>query len=425
MKIKVCKSTIKGRIRIPGSKSHTIRAVYIASYADGESRIIDPLRSADTDSAIAICRQLGAEIREDGNDLLVRGFGGNPTAAVDTVDVGNSGTSLRIGLGAAALAEGATRFTGDEQIQSRPVQPLLDALNNLGAEAVSDKGNGMAPVTITGPIEGGKTDIDAVTSQYLTALLMNCPLAPGDTEITVTNLNEAPYVDMTLWWLDRQGIKYENDDYKVFKVKGGQAYQPFESPISADFSSATFFIVLAAISGGEITFENLDLTDPQGDKEVLNVVKAMGADVIEQDGLITVKGGKLKGVEADLNAIPDSLPALAVAGCFADGETRLINVPQARLKETDRIKVMHDELAKMGAYTEELDDGLIIRKSNLTAAACKGHADHRVVMALSLAGLCIEGETTIDTAEAVGITFPNFAELITACGGKIEEIPDY
>jgi 3-phosphoshikimate 1-carboxyvinyltransferase len=340
------------------------------------------------------------------------------------VDVGNSGTSLRIGVSVAALAPGTTEFTGDEQIRRRPLQPLLDALNSLGAEAVSVHNNGMAPVKVKGPMNGGHTSVDAFTSQFLTSLLMSCPLAAEDTEITVVNLNERPYIDMTIWWLRKQNIGITHDpDYTCFAIPGNQSYSPFDMEIPADFSSATFFIVLAAVSGGKIVFENLDLSDPQGDKKVLDVVEEMGALVVEEKGTVCVQGGELKGIEVDMNDIPDALPALAVAGCFAEGETRLVNAPQARVKETDRIRVMHEELSRMGADIEELEDGLIIRKSDLKGTSVHGHDDHRIVMALTVAGVNAEGATHVDTAEAVDITFPGFAECMKECGGRISVDP--
>lgn len=423
MELTTRKSSIRGRIRIPGSKSHTIRAVYFGAFAKGESRVIDPLRSADTASAVTVVRALGAEVHDDGADLVIRGFGGKPRPARDVVDVANSGTSLNIGLGTTALAAGATRLTGDEQIQRRPIKPLVTALVNLGAKIRSERGNDLPPVVVEGPLKGGRTDLDGVSSQYLTSLLMNCPMAGAATQIEVTRLFEVPYVDMTLWWLDKQGIRYERDGYKRFRIPGNQAYKPFSAPIPADFSSATFFIVLAAITGGEVTFENLDLTDPQGDKEVLNIIRAMGAEVTEKGGLVTVRGRGLKGIEVDMNAIPDALPALSVAACFAQGETRLVNAPQARMKETDRIKAMHDELKKFGADVTELPDGLVVCERRLKPGRARGHGDHRIVMAFAVAGLAVEGGITVDTAEAMNVTFPNFPDLIRACGGEIEIQP--
>ena len=305
----------------------------------------------------------------------------------------------------------------------RALDSLITAINNLG-NAFSTRNNGMAPVIIKGRMKGGKTDIDAYTSQFLSSLLISCPLLENDTEIHIIRLNEVPYAEMTLWWLEKQGIKYENDDFKRIYIYGQQNYQSFKESISGDFSSATFFMVLAAISGSEIVLENLDMNDPQGDKLVLSILKNMGAKVSFDNDLIIIKGDGLRGKEIDMNSIPDALPAMAVAGCFAQGETRLVNVPQARLKETDRISVMCKELKKMGADISEIPDGLIIRRSKLTGCEVNGHYDHRIVMALAIAGLNAEGTTVIDTAEAMNITFPEFIYMIDKCGYNITLITD-
>lgn len=420
MLLKVNKSNVKGTVRIPGSKSHTIRALFFASLAEGTSKIYDPLISNDALSALETCRALGAEIEYDPSCFTVKGFGGHPRTPEDVIDVGNSGTTLPFATAAAALTEGVTVFTGDHQIRRRPLGSLIDALNNLGATVFSTRDNGCAPVVVKGKAVGGKTELDAVTSQFLSALLINAPLMEQDTEIVLTRLNEAPYAEMTLWWLDKLGIQYKNNDFKSFAIEGRQKYKPFEISIPGDFSSATFFMVLSAISGGEFILENLDLTDPQGDKQVLSILQSMGAEAKVEGGNIRIKGNKLTGREIDMNAIPDALPAMAVAGCFAEGETRLVNVPQARLKETDRIRVMYEELTKMGADITELPDGLVIRQSTLTGCNVSGHHDHRIVMSLAVAGLCSQGETVIDTAEAMNVTFPKFVQYAKACGGNVE-----
>lgn len=407
---------------MPGSKSHTIRALVIAGLAEGESRLIAPLVSADTDAAVQTMRQFGAGIARAGNDLIVAGVAGHPIAPTKPVDVGNSGTTLYIAAVTAALADGTTVMTGDEQIQARPIQALLDAICDLGADAKAIQGNGCAPVEISGPLQGGRTSIACPTSQYLTALLLNCPLAAGETEIDVPLLHERPYVEMTLDWLARQGIIWESDGLEHFRIPGGQKYNAFEQHIPADFSSATFFMCAAAVTGCELTLTGLDMQDPQGDKAVVEMLRAMGAE-IEVDGLeMTIRGGNLQGCELDLNATPDALPALAVAACFAEGETLLGNVPQARLKETDRLAVMAAELSKMGADVTELPDGLIIRKSELHGACVNGHGDHRVVMSLAIAGMSAEGDTMISTAESVAVTFPNFVELMQRLGADLEQV---
>lgn len=422
MLLKVRKSQTGGSIRIPGSKSHTIRALFLASLTNGKSEIWNPLVSSDALSAVKVCKALGADIEVYKDRFTVQGFNGVPIVPDDVIDVGNSGTTLRFGVMTAAMGEGCSVFTGDYQIRRRPLAPLIEAINNLGANAFSTRNNGMAPVVVNGRIKGGETRLDAVTSQYLSSILINCPLVERDTEIELIRLNEVPYVEMTLWWLDKQGIRYSNNNFKSFYIYGQQKYKPFNITIPGDFSSATFFMVLAAISGGEFNLENLDMTDPQGDKQVLSILEEMGAKVQVKENVIKIKGDKLEGREIDMNSIPDALPALAVAGCFAEGETRLVNVPQARLKETDRIHVMCSELSKMGANIEELPDGLVIRQSKLKGCAVNGHDDHRVVMSLAIAGLNIEGETVIDTAEAMNVTFPEFVDLVKICGGNIETV---
>jgi 3-phosphoshikimate 1-carboxyvinyltransferase len=393
--------------------------VFLASLAGGTSEIINPLISQDALSAVEVCRALGATIETSSQKFTVTGFNGNPQTPEDIVNVGNSGTTLRFAVMTAALNDGYTVFTGDYQIRRRPLGPLISALISLGAQVFSTRNNGMAPVVVRGRAKGGQAELDAVTSQFLSAMLINGPLLEQDTRIKVTRLNEVPYVEMTLWWLDKQGIQYENNGFQSFLIRGNQSYKPFQMTIPGDFSSATFFMVLAAISGGEFRLDNLDMTDPQGDKAVLGILESMGAKVSTGVDHITIQGQKLIGREIDMNAIPDALPAMAVAGCFAEGETRLVNVPQARFKETDRIKVMFEELSKMGAAITELPDGLVIKNSKLRGARVSGYDDHRIVMALAIAGLNIEGETVIDTAEAINVTFPEFGELIRSCGGNI------
>lgn len=419
MILKVKPSEVSGIVNIPGSKSHTIRSMFFAGLAEGRSIIRNPLISSDSVSAVNLCKAFGASYELDGNCYTVGGMGGSPQVPEDIIDVGNSGTSLRLGLMTAALVPGYTVFTGDYQIRKRQIGPLVKAINNLGGEAYTTRGNESAPVVVKGRAKGGFTTLDAVTSQYLSSILLNAPLLENDTHIEVTRLNEVPYVEITLWWLDKFGIKYKHNNMKEFIIQGQQKYPQFECTIPGDFSSATFFMVLAAVTGQEFRLTNLDMTDPQGDKLVLSILEDMGAKVSFDSNSVTVKGQNLTGRTIDMNSIPDALPAMAVAGCFAQGETRLVNVPQARLKETDRISVMCRELTKMGAGIEELPDGLIIRESSLKGCRVNGHDDHRVVMALAVAGLKAAGETVIETAEAMNVTFPGFVDCIKNCGGDI------
>ena len=423
MKLIVNKSRLAGEVKIPASKSHTIRAVAIASLATGQSTIRNPLVSGDTQAAVRTYQALGAKIDTSDPKLWkVIGTGGKLTVPKEIIDVGNSGTTLRIAMGSAALVKSGqtTTFTGDEQIQSRPVGLLINSLSDLGAKCKSIKNNGKAPVEITGRLTGGKTAIAASTSQYLSSLLLCTPLAAEDTEIDVTLLNEPDYVQMTLDWLDKQSIEYENQKLRKFKIKGNQGYNAFDVTIPADFSSATFFLCAGALFAEEITLLGLDFSDSQPDKAVVDYLKAMGANITTRTDSVTVKATVLKGTELDMNKTPDALPAMAVTAAFAKGTTTLINVPQARTKETDRIRCMAEELKKMDIDVEELPDGLTIQQSRPKSAELHGRSDHRIVMALSLAGLSLDDQTIIDTAEAMSVTFPDYVELMKSIGANIE-----
>jgi 3-phosphoshikimate 1-carboxyvinyltransferase len=268
-------------------------------------------------------------------------------------------------------------------------------------------------------LRGGHTSIECRNSQYLTSLLLACPFAPGDSDIDVPLLYERPYVGMTLDWLEAVGIHVQRQGWEHFHVPGGQSLKPFTRRIAADFSSATFFLAAGALGNNSIVCEGLDMADSQSDRAVVDFLRQMGAKVDVGADAISVSAAPLTGIDIDMNDCPDALPMMAVVGCFARGTTRLINVPQARIKETDRIAVMACELRKLGAKIEELEDGLVIHESQLRGAAVNGHHDHRVVMSLAIAGSLI-GDTAIATAEAAAITFPTFSTLYTSLGGDIE-----
>ncbi|MDR1376149.1 MAG: 3-phosphoshikimate 1-carboxyvinyltransferase [Synergistaceae bacterium] len=426
MKLRVPRSEkLGGSVTIPGSKSHTIRSLFIASLADGESVIRAPLISKDSISAVSACRAFGAVITEEENLFKVKGFGRKPRLPENIIDVGNSGTTMIFSMSMASLVDGVTILTGDEQIRRRPVGPLIDALGELGVDIFSARADGNPPVVIKGLRKASKDAscrIDAQISQYLSSLLIHAPLFDRDIDIDISKLLEIPYVEMTLWWLNKFGIRYENEDFKHFHIYGKQSYSPFDQTIPGDFSSATFFAVLSAISGSEIFMKNLDMSDVQGDKEVVRMLERMGARITVKTEGLAIRGDHLTGTELDLGNTPDAICAMAVAGCFAKGETKIENVAQARLKETDRIAVMATELKKMGADIEERDDGLVVRHSALKGTEVDGHGDHRVAMSLAVAGLMAEGVTTISGAEAVSVTFPEFSKLIEKCGGNIAVI---
>lgn len=420
MKLLVESSNLRGSVEIPGSKSHTIRAVAIASLASGESEIRRPLDSSDARAAFRTYRAFGAEIDEQGDVWHVRGLGGELRTPNDIIDVANSGTTMNVALGTASLLpKGIAVLTGDDQVRRRPCGPLAKALNDLGASVRSTRDSGCPPFVVSGRLRGGETTLEAKSSQYVTSLLLNAPLAERDTHLRVPLLYEIPYVYMTLDWLRRQGVRVEHaDDLSEFKIPGGQSYRPVDCRIAGDFSSATFFLAAGALPDNEVLVRGLDMGDPQGDKAVVDYLKVMGASVSVEAGGIRVAAQGLSGCELDLNATPDALPMMAVLACFARGTTRLVNVPQARMKETDRITVMREELAKLGAWIEELPDGLIVHQSTLRAGEVEGHGDHRVVMALAVAGTMLHGTTTVNGYEAVNVTFPSFLDAINGLGAK-------
>ena len=440
---------LEGEILIPASKSHTIRALLIAALAAGDSLIINPLESKDARSCIETVRLFGATLEEISGAawgaeraIRVKGIGGRTAdghrqgilghAADNIIDTGNSGTTLYLAASLAALTpHGQSVFTGDAQIRSRPIGNLLAALQDLGATAYSTKDNGRAPVVIGGPIKGGSTTIECPTSQFLSSLLLALPLADTDQcEINVSLLHEQPYAEMTLRWLDEQGIRYENHGWKRFVIPGRQHYQPFEKVVPGDFSSATFFACAAAITGSRLRLTGLDMADSQGDKAVFGILQSMGClvdfDKANSATGITVTGPghpdnpckALKGGTFDLNDIPDSLPALSVTAAYAQAEVSLVNVPQARLKETDRIAMMHRELAKMGALVTELPDGLVIQPSAhlMRGTEVESHDDHRIAMSLALAALRSRGPNQIADAECAAVTFPGFFRILTELG---------
>lgn len=415
------RSRLVGSVTIPGSKSHTIRAVAIGSLAAGVSRIEAPLDSGDARSAVRAFTAMGAKVHCEPDVWMVEGTGGELRVPEDVVDVGNSGTTVNIAMGSAALVrKGFVVFTGDHQIRRRPSGPLLGALNDLGAWAESTRGNGCPPIVVRGRLKGGTTTVECKSSQYLSSLLINCPLADGDSLIRVPVLEEKPYVEMTLDWLARQGIRLERSGWSEFRVPGRQSYKAFTRRIPADFSSATFFLCAGALGENDITVQGLDLNDPQGDKAVLDYLRRMGAQVqVQPDGSVRVRPGDLKGCELDLNATPDALPMMAVVACFAEGKTTLCNVAHARIKETDRIATMREELTKLGARVTELPDGLVIEGGRLCGTVVDGHHDHRIAMALAIAGCHLPGQTVVLTAESAAVTFPTFLDCLRSLGGNV------
>jgi len=411
---------ITGETNLPSSKSHTIRGFIFASLAEGESTLKNTLESEDTKAALNACRSLGAEIIKIGEgEYEIIGFNGRPNVKNAKINTLNSGTTTNLISSVAALANRKIIIDGDDSIRKRPIQPLLVALKNLGAEVRSINKNGCPPIEIKGKLIGGKTTLDCKSSQYLSSLLITCPLLDQNTEIEILNVCEIPYIEMTLRWLDEFGINYKKKDYENILIYGNQKYSAFQKTMPSDWSSATFLLVAAAMIGKQVVIKGLDMNDTQADKLVLNYLKEMGAKIKINGQKITVNKSQLHGCKLDLNNTPDALPSIAILGCFAEGKTVIKNVAHARIKETDRIKAMTMELSKMGAEVYETDDGMILEQSELKGTKLNGYNDHRIVMALSLAGLIAKGKTEINTAEAIKVTFPNYIEVMNYLGANM------
>ena len=426
MKLLVFPSQICGTAEVPGSKSHTIRGVLASILADGESILHSPLQSADTESALNAAVKMGAEFSTGADGSWhIKGNGRKTPSVKDVIDLGNSGTSLRLLTAAAGTFDTAITFDGDESLRTRPMQPLIDALQMLGVEISGT--NGKAPVRVKGPMQGGKCHVSGVSSQYLSALLFAAPLAPQKTIITLDFLNEKPYVEMTLKWLDMLGIKYSaSEDWLRFEIDGNQQYRAFEKTVPADFSTSLFVLGAALQSGKNdgVEIKNLDFSDSQGDKEVFRFFEQAGAKIEYGKNVHIAAEQNLKGGEFDLNNVPDALPIFSAVAAGMQGQTTAcLNVPQARLKETDRIECMTKELRKMNADVEELADGMILHGRQLCGSEeLESYGDHRIAMALAVAALNADSPSIINDIECAAVTYPDFVRQFQILGADFKLI---
>jgi 3-phosphoshikimate 1-carboxyvinyltransferase len=372
----------------------------------------------------------GGDVSREDSLLEVDGFGGRPGVPDDVIDCANSGTTMRLVTACAALADGITVLTGDSSLRSRPQGPLLDAVSELGGRAESTRGNGQAPLVLKGPISGGRVSIPGdVSSQYISALLMAGAVTDAGIDIDLeTELKSAPYVEITLEVLRDFDVDAEATD-DGFSVAGGQAYDPDggEYHVPGDFSSISYLLAAGAVAADaddEVVVEGA-YPSAQGDAAIVEILERMGADIEwdEENGRIRVRQSNLSGVTVDVGDTPDLLPTIATLGAIADGETRIENCEHVRYKETDRVSAMADELTEMGAVVEEEQDVLTVKgkDSSLSGATVDGYHDHRIVMALSVAGLVADGTTRIRGSEHVDVSFPSFFDVFTELGADVQQ----
>ena len=432
MKVVSRKNSLSGSMSVPGSKSHTIRASIFAALASGTSVIRNPLPSADCLSCLDVIASFGAKVEISPGLWKVTAPKNGLQLPSRVVDVGDSGSTLYFMTPVAATISGWTVMTGDESICTRPIRELLEALKVLGAEGFTTRSDVDAPPAIVkGPFKAGRVTLEGNLSQYVSGIMMAAPRIKGTTIIDLRNPKEKPFLKMTCEWLKSVGIRVVYDEEKLdhFEVTGPQVYSAFEREIPSDWEGVAFPLVAAIITGSHVEIANVDCSGSQGDEAIVGILREMGADIeldIKRETLVINGSGKnvnpvrLKGGTFNCAGFPDALPSLAVAACFAEGDTKFVDIGVCRLKETDRISVMKEELSKLGASLEEGSESLTVHGSGgkgLHGGDVESHDDHRVAMALAVAGLAIPGTgVTVHDAECCAVTFPGFYETLNAIG---------
>ncbi len=410
--IKPISHPLAATIRPPGSKSITNRALVCAAMADGDSVLTGALFSEDTEVMIACLRKLGIEVAVDAaaGEMRVTGCGGRLPVRRADLFVGNSGTTIRFLTAMLAAGEGEFRLDGIPRMRERPIGDLADALRQLGADVVCESPRDCPPLVVrAGGLRGGTVSMHGdVSSQFLSGLLMAAPYAAAPVAIVVEGpLVSGPYVEMTRRVMQSFGVATSFDGANQFQITAPLAYRGVEYAIEPDASAASYFWAAAAICGGQVTVEGLSRDSLQGDVAFCDCLAKMGCDVIYGDDEITVRGGTLRGIDVDMNAISDTVQTLAAVALFADGPTTIRGVAHIRHKETDRIGDLARELRKLGADVVESDDGLQITPGKLRAAEIDTYNDHRMAMSLALPGLKAPG-IVIKNPDCTAKTYPAF-----------------
>jgi 3-phosphoshikimate 1-carboxyvinyltransferase len=414
---------IDATVAVPGSKSITNRALLVAALADGPSELTGALHSDDTRYMAAALNALGVPVETDevGARFVVQGGGGTFPVAAGDLFVGNAGTAMRFLTAALPLGRGFYRIDGVPRMRQRPIQPLLGALRDLGADAASELGTGCPPVVVrAGGLPGGRCAMAGnASSQYFSALLLVGPYAARGIEVEVVgDLVSKPYLPMTAAVMAAFGVAAELDTaaWRRLAVRPGQRYTGRAYAVEPDASNASYFFAAAAVTGGRVRVEGLGRRSTQGDLRFVDVLAAMGATVEETDAAVEVRGpagGRLRGVDLDLGAISDTAQTLAAIAPFAEGPTTIRGVAHARLKETDRVAAMATELRRLGQEVEEFPDGLRIVPRPLLPADVSTYDDHRMAMSFAVAALRAPGLRLRDPG-CVAKTFPDFFQRLDA-----------
>jgi 3-phosphoshikimate 1-carboxyvinyltransferase len=413
-----------GSIRPPGSKSITNRALVCAALAEGESILVGALDSEDTRVMIEALRHLGLTVDHDlaASTIRVLGSAGRLPASEAELYVANSGTPMRFLTAMVTCGQGTYRLDGTPRMRQRPIQDLLDALRQLGADVQSESENGCPPVLARAAgLPGGRATVAGdISSQFLSGLLMVAPSAARPVRLRVAGeLVSKPYVEMTLAVMSAFGVNLEYEDrfslifpsqerLAQFVVPAGQPYRACRYEIEPDASAASYFFAAAAVTGGRVTVEGLTRHSIQGDVGFCDCLERMGCYVRYGPDAITVVGRKpLRGIEANMNAISDTVQTLGAVALFAEGPTTVTGVAHIRYKESDRIHALATELRKLGAEVEERPDGLTILPRPLRPAQIETYDDHRMAMSLAVVGLTSPG-VVIRDPDCTAKTYPGF-----------------
>ena len=403
----------RGSVEVPPSKSYTHRAIIMAALSGGRCRISNPLISFDTMATADAVRSMGASVERVGEDLIIESSGLHPPDG--TMDVLNSGTTMRLMTGISALFDSEITITGDESIRKRPMGPLLEALEACGVRCGSN--DGKAPITIKGPVTENEITIDgSMSSQFVSSMLMMAPLVGRPMDVIITGKTVSrPYIDITLSMMKRSGIEINEKDGR-FHIEA-QRYRPCDYIVPSDFSSAAFPLVAGGLSG-EVSVSGLDMNDPQGDKKIVEILRTVGCGIkTEGDTITCSSNGRLKAADIDISNVPDLFPILAVLMSTADGRSRLYGAPQLRFKESDRIASVERMLRTLGADITGTDDGCIIEGvPRLKGGRIDHMGDHRLMMAASIASLISDGPVSMVDDSCWNVSYPGFVEQMRSIG---------
>ncbi len=400
-------------VSVPGSKSYTHRMLIAASLAEGTSRIRNWLDAQDTRYTLSALNQLGAKSSETKDFIEIAGTGGRFHPVPEPIFVGNSGTTMRLMAAVAGLGQGTYVLSGTDRMHQRPIQDLLDALQQAGISAVSSKNSGCPPITVNGgTVKGGEVFINcAISSQFLSALLLIAPLTENGLSIHVTDGPVSrPYIDMTCDIMEKFGIELSREKYRYFNVPGRQTYRPGEYEVEPDASQASYFWAAGAVTGSAVKVRGLSATSRQGDLKFVKVLSRMGCSVAYEPDGISVRGKDLCGVDVDMADMPDLVPTLSVIAAFARGKTIIRNVAHLRAKESDRLGAVAAELTKMGIEAAATDQDLVVSGGEPKGAVIETYNDHRIAMSFAVAGLLIPG-MIISNPACVEKSFPRFWQV--------------